>query len=210
MSFIKVKNLKKTYHYDDFDTLYDLTFDIDRGETTTLIVGKGCGKTTIAKILVGLEQKTQGDIFFDDIPIENLPPKERKIAFVTVPSIYDKGKVKNNVIYGLLVRGVKKKDAQSIALSQLKQYNLDVLMEQKVKKLSLLDKTKLDFARAFTRPVDLLILDGCFGIDEQIDDFLTNEIRQKQLTGCAVLILTDDKKYAKGNIYDFLPSYEKN
>ena len=210
MAFIQVKNLNKTYQYDDYSVLYDLSFDIDRGETTTLIVGKGCGKTTIAKIFVGVEQKTQGDIFFDGTPIENLPPKDRKIAFISIPSIYDKGKVKHNVVYGLLVRGVKKKDAQSIALSQLKQYNLDGLIEQKVKNLSLLDKTKLDFARAFTRPVDLLILDGCFGKNAQIDDFLMTEIAKRQQDGCAILILTDDKKHAIGNIYDFLPSYEKN
>ncbi|MBR5250967.1 MAG: ATP-binding cassette domain-containing protein, partial [Clostridia bacterium] len=82
MPFIKVNNLKKIYQYDDYAVLYDLSFDIDRGQVTTLIVGKGCGKTTIAKIFVGVEQKTQGDIFFDDIPIENLPPRDRKIAFI--------------------------------------------------------------------------------------------------------------------------------
>lgn len=210
MSFLKVKDLAKIYHYDDYSVLSDLSFEVDRGQVTTLFMGQNGGKTTLAKILVGLEGWSQGEIILEDKNLEQIPPSHRNIAFISVPSLYGKGRVEDNVAYGLIVRGMDKKNARIQALALLQEYGVDSLARAKVKDLSPLQRIKLDFARAFCRKVDLLLLDGCFGKNSDIDAFLQEEIYKRQSQGVAVLSLCDDKKYAIGRTYDFLSFFEKN
>ena len=111
MSLLQVKNLSKTYQYDDYAVLVDIYFAVDAGEAVTLLMGQNGGKTTLAKILTGLEEKSTGEIIYRGAPIEETSLKDRNVAFISVPSLYIKGKVKDNVAYGLRVRGVDKKTA---------------------------------------------------------------------------------------------------
>ena len=209
MSLLQVKNLSKTYQYDDYAVLVDISFAVDAGEAVTLLMGQNGGKTTLAKILTGLEEKSTGEIIYRGAPIEETSLKDRNVAFISVPSLYIKGKVKDNVAYGLRVRGVDKKTALKQSHDALTCYGLESLADKKVKTLTTCQRAKLDFARAFSRKVSLLILDCCFGKCEETDDFLYNEITKKLSEKVAVLILTDDKKHAIGKTYDFLPVFEK-
>lgn len=209
MIFLKVQNASKIYHYDAFPVFENISFELKQGETASIILGECSGKTTIAKVLIGLEKLTSGAIIYMDKPLEQIAPNQREIAFVSVPSVFDKGKVKDNVAYGLKVRGVDKKTAFEISLNQLKKYGLEDKLNTLVKKLSLYERFKLDLARAFCRKVSLLILDDCFQKDDDVDAFLKKEIPSFQEQGCAVLNLCNEKKQAIGTVYDFLPAYEK-
>lgn len=209
MTLLQVKNLCKTYHYDDCAVLVDINFSVNKGSITTLLMGSDGGKTTLAKILVGLEKPSSGEIIFNGLPLLDTPPQYRNFAFISCPSLFDKGKVKDNVAYGLRVRGVDKKNATEKAKQMLAYYGMEDLADKKVKTLTLTQRAKLDFARAFCRQVTLLILDGCFGKCAETDEFLRQEISVRQKEGVAVLLLTDEKKYALGDTYDFLPIFEK-
>lgn len=208
MIFLKVQKASKIYHYDTYPVFENVSFELKQGETASIVLGECSGKTTLAKVLIGLEKLTSGTIIYKDKPLEQTPPDQREIAFVSVPSIFDKGKVKDNVAYGLKVRGVDKKSAAKIALNQLNKYGLEYKSNVLVKNLSLYERLKLDFARAFCRKVSLLILDNCFKKDNDIDGFLKAEITSLQSQGCTVLILCNNKKEAIGTVYDFLPTYE--
>lgn len=207
MIFLKVQNASKIYHYDTYPVFENISFELNQAETASIILGECSGKTTLAKVLIGLEKLTSGTIIYKDKPLEQTLPNQREIAFVSVPSIFDKGNVKDNVAYGLKVRGVDKKSAKEIALNQLKKYGLEDKSNTLVKKLSLYERLRLDFARAFCRKVSLLILDNCFQKDKDIDGFLKAEIPSLQSQGCTVLILCNNKQHAIGTIYDFLPTY---
>ncbi len=204
MSLIRAEKIAYKYHYDDAFIFTDLSFSVETGSVCTLLIDKFGGKTTLAKVLVGLLKLTKGEIFLNDRPLDSVPPEKRNFAYITYPTLYQKGTVLKNAAYGLTVRGKEKKDAFKLAEVKLREYGLNVKPKQKVKMLSDADKMRLAFARAFCRDVSLIILDGCFGADTETDDFLKRNIEQKTADGCAILVLSDDKKYAFGKTYDFL------
>lgn len=207
MTLLQVKNITKIYHYDDYPILRDISFCVDSGQVVTLLLGYQGGKTTLAKILTGVEKPSLGEIDLCGKPLDAVAPQNRNFAFISVPSLFGKGKVKDNLLYGLKVRGVDKKTANEILQKQLQEYDLLPFVDFPVKKLDLFQRLRLDFARAFSRKVSLLILDDCLGKDEQADAFLLKEISAKAQQGCAVLVLSDLPQNAVGKVFDYLPTY---
>ena len=76
MSLIKVVDAAYKYHYDDTFVFTDLTFSVDTGDVCTLLIDKFGGKTTLAKVLVGLLKLTKGEILLISlIPLCILPAR---------------------------------------------------------------------------------------------------------------------------------------
>ena len=207
MSLIKVVDAAYKYHYDDTFVFTDLTFSVDTGDVCTLLIDKFGGKTTLAKVLVGLLKLTKGEILFNGQPLDLVPPERRNFAYIAYPTLYLTGTTLKNVAHGLRLRKVSRKNAYTVASQRAEEYGLGDYLNEKVKKLSESNRMRLAFARAFCREVTLLIVDGCFGVNEETDNFLKTQIEQKAAGGCAVLVLASDKKYAFGKVYDFLPEY---
>lgn len=66
---IKVENLNIAY--DDFEVLHDINFEVNHGEIFTILGGSGCGKTTLMRHLIGLEQVRSGKIYINGLEISN-------------------------------------------------------------------------------------------------------------------------------------------
>lgn len=82
MEILKVKDL--CFSYDDKKTIDNVSFSIKKGSYTTIIGHNGSGKSTVAKLLVGLLEKSSGSIFIDDLELnlENLSEIRKKIGIV--------------------------------------------------------------------------------------------------------------------------------
>lgn len=79
--FLEVKNLKKYFKLDKNKVLHavdNVSFKINKGETLGLVGESGCGKTTCGRTLIGLYEKTDGEVIFEGKKINNLTSKERK------------------------------------------------------------------------------------------------------------------------------------
>jgi len=85
MSRIQLKNI--THSYADQSVLRALSLDIEANKLTCLLGGSGSGKTTILRLIAGLELAQEGQILIDNILVTDdgqllVPPQKRKIAFV--------------------------------------------------------------------------------------------------------------------------------
>src|ERR1700751_5358536 len=86
MSFLEVKKVFKKYPGRKVDAVNGVSFTVERGEIISLIGESGCGKTTLLKLINGLEDPDQGEIFLEDIqvtgPSKNLVPGHPKIQML--------------------------------------------------------------------------------------------------------------------------------
>lgn len=155
---IKFLNVTKHYHYENYPTLDNLSFEIAEGKTNTLLLETQSGKTTIAKLILGIEEPTKGEIFFNGKPIAEVPLKDRNIAYLpTEPIFFENGSVSKNLAYPLKIRNYAKSEIESYLEKTAELYGLD--LNQKVKKLSREKRYELSVIRAIWRKIDLLILD---------------------------------------------------
>ena len=77
---IEVRGLNK--QFGDFHAVQDVSFDIAKGQLIGLLGPSGGGKTSILRMLAGLESPSSGDIVFHGKRVNDLPPQERGIGFV--------------------------------------------------------------------------------------------------------------------------------
>ena len=79
-AFLEVKNLKKYFNtpYGQLHAVDDVSFSIDRGTTLGVVGESGCGKSTLGRTLIGLIDRTDGQVFFHGRDITNLDKKAKK------------------------------------------------------------------------------------------------------------------------------------
>ena len=80
MEKLEVKHLSKSF--DDLQVLQDVSFTVHTGEFLSVLGSSGCGKTSLLRILIGLESPDSGIILKDGNNITGLPPEKRNMGFV--------------------------------------------------------------------------------------------------------------------------------
>ena len=80
-----------TMGYGDFVLMRDMDFTINRGDVFIIMGGSGCGKSTLMKILVGLKEPAQGEVFYEDVNFWKVEPEERDKIVMGVGILYQQG-----------------------------------------------------------------------------------------------------------------------
>jgi multiple sugar transport system ATP-binding protein len=80
MAEIKIKKVAKNFA--SYQALNDINLTVLDQEFMVLLGASGCGKTTLLRIIAGLETATQGEVWINDRRVDHLPPKDRGIAMV--------------------------------------------------------------------------------------------------------------------------------
>lgn len=104
---VEVRDLNK--HFGDFHAVKDVSFDIAKGHLIGLLGPSGGGKTSILRMLAGLENPGSGEIRFHGKVVNHLPPQERGIGFVFQNyALFKHMTVFENIAFGLKVKKTPK------------------------------------------------------------------------------------------------------
>ncbi|MDU5021042.1 MAG: ATP-binding cassette domain-containing protein, partial [Clostridiales bacterium] len=177
---IKMKHIKKTY--DDKVIIKDLNLDINKGEFITVIGSSGCGKTTVLKMINGLNTPDKGDIFINgkNIKNENIIELRRKIGYsIQGSALFPHLTVEKNISYVLdLINEKNKDEIKESILKLIKVVGLeDNILNRYPDQLSGGQQQRVGIARALAAQPDILLMDEPFGaVDEITRKQLQNEI----------------------------------
>lgn len=109
MSNVSLKKVCKSYD-NKKSIINNIDLEIADKEFIVLVGASGCGKSTILRMIAGLEEITSGEILIDNRVVNNVHPKDRDIAFVFQSyALYPHMSVYDNIAFGLKMRKVDKK-----------------------------------------------------------------------------------------------------
>jgi NitT/TauT family transport system ATP-binding protein len=163
---VRVTNLTKDYP-GGIRALEDVSFDMPKGELTTIIGPSGCGKTTSLKIIAGLLEATSGEVVVDGRQVRG-PGPERAFVFQDF-ALMPWATVLRNVAFGLELRGLSRKEREPIAREYIAKMNLTGFEDAYPHQLSGGMRQRVGLARAMAVDADILLMDEPFAsVDEQI------------------------------------------
>lgn len=159
MSSVVLKNLVKSY--DGKKNIIDnINLEIKDKEFIVLVGSSGCGKSTILRLISGLEEVTSGEILIDDKVVNNTHPKDRDIAFVFQSyALYPHMSVYENIAFGLKMRKYPKNKIDVKVREVAKALNLEDLLERKPRQLSGGQRQRVALGRAIVRNPKVFLMD---------------------------------------------------
>lgn len=134
--------------------------EIKDKEFIVLVGASGCGKSTILRMIAGLEDITDGEILIGDKKVNNIHPKDRDIAFVFQSyALYPHMTVRENIAFGLKMRKVPKDEIEKKVLEAAKILDLTEYLDRKPKQLSGGQRQRVALGRAIVRNPKVFLMD---------------------------------------------------
>jgi NitT/TauT family transport system ATP-binding protein len=159
-----------------------LTFDVPKGELTSIIGPSGCGKTTTLKIVAGLADATSGRVEVGGAPVTG-PGPDRAFVFQDF-ALLPWATVLRNVAFGLELRGLPRKEREETARAYVDKVGLSGFEDSYPHQLSGGMRQRVGLARALD--ADILLMDEPFAsVDEQI---------RRQFQDDLLRLLSDERK----------------
>ncbi len=136
------------------------SLEIRPGELAFLVGPTGSGKTTLARIVAGIERADEGEIYFEGRIIHPLPAAERRVGIVFEDdALWPHWTVLENVGYGLRVKGIARRERKERVTEVLGLVGIDSLADKRPESLSPLQRLRVALARALVIEPEFLILD---------------------------------------------------
>jgi sulfate transport system ATP-binding protein len=171
---IQVRDVSKSFG--DFHALDDVTVDIDSGELTAVLGPSGGGKSTLLRIVAGLERADKGTVFIEGADVTNVAARDRGIGFVFQHyAAFTHMTVWDNVAFGLKVAKTPKPRIRERVGELLNLVHLDGLANRYPSELSGGQRQRMALARALAVEPGLLLLDEPFGA---LDVKVRQELRE--------------------------------
>lgn len=149
-----------TKRYGSTTVVDDFNLEVQDGELLVLVGGSGSGKTTILRMLAGLEEITEGRILIDTRDVTNLPPRERDVAMVFQDyGLYPHMTVRENLSLGLRLRKVERKEIDRRVAWAADMLRLEPLLDRKPKQLSGGQQQRVAMGRAMVREPLVFLFD---------------------------------------------------
>ena len=138
----------------------DFTMNIKDKEFIVLVGPSGCGKSTTLRMIAGLEEISEGEMFIGDRLVNDVAPKDRDIAMVFQNyALYPHMSVFDNMAFGLKLRKVPKDEIKKLVEEAAKILDISHLLDRKPKALSGGQKQRVALGRAIVRKPKVFLLD---------------------------------------------------
>ncbi|MDR7435631.1 MAG: ABC transporter ATP-binding protein [Armatimonadota bacterium] len=138
----------------------DVTLEIPDKQFTVLVGPSGCGKTTTLRLIAGLEEPTEGNIYIGDRLVNDVPPKDRDIAMVFQNyALYPHMTVYDNMAFGLKLRGYPRKEIDRRVKEAAEMLGIQNLLDRKPKQLSGGQRQRVALGRAIVREPKVFLMD---------------------------------------------------
>ena len=197
---IRFDNVTKIYSPDDI-ILQDVSFEIKEGEFVSIVGKSGAGKTTLVRLILGLDIPTSGEVYFGSSSLNDADPSKiqeirRKIGVIHQDyKLLPKKTVYENVAYVMQVEGKDNKDIEKEVPKVLGIIGLGESFHKFPDELSGGEKQRLAIARALVNHPDIIIADEPTGNLDPYNSYEVISLLQKiNQAGRTVILATHDRE----------------
>lgn len=198
MASITFEHLKKIYP-NGFVSVDDINLKIEDGEFVVFHGPSGCGKSTILRMIGGLEDITSGNIYLGDELLNDVLPRDRKLAMAFQNyTLYKYLNVYENMALGLRLRDMPRSVIDSRVKTAASFLGIPNILLKKLKSVSPADKQRIALGRAIVCHPKVLLVDEDFARqdDNRRKEMLEDILRINKELGITVLYVTNNPKEA--------------
>lgn len=159
MASLKLNHIYKIYS-GNVTAVSDFCLDIEDKEFIVLVGPSGCGKSTTLRMVAGLEEISEGELYIGDRLVNDVAPKDRDIAMVFQNyALYPHMTVYDNMAFGLKLRKKPKDEIDKLVREAAKILGIEQLLNRKPKALSGGQRQRVALGRAIVRDPKVFLMD---------------------------------------------------
>lgn len=157
---LNINNVYKKYPKSEHYSVENFNLDIKDKEFIVFVGPSGCGKSTTLRMIAGLEDITEGEVYIDNVLVNDVEPKDRDIAMVFQNyALYPHMTVFDNMAFGLKLRKYSKEEIKTRVEQAASILGLTELLTRKPADLSGGQRQRVAMGRAIVRDVKVFLMD---------------------------------------------------
>ncbi len=198
MASLSLRNVYKRYS-GGVTAVSDFNLEIEDKEFIILVGPSGCGKSTTLRMIAGLEEISEGEVYIGDRLVNDVAPKDRDIAMVFQNyALYPHMTVFDNMAFGLKLRKTPKDEIKRRVEEAARILDIEHLLERKPKALSGGQRQRVALGRAIVREPKVFLLDEPLSnLDAKLRAQMRTEISKlHQRLGTTFIYVTHDQTEA--------------
>lgn len=197
MAELTITNLRKSFG--SFEALRDISISVEDGEFICLLGGSGCGKTTLLRLIAGLDTHDEGTIDLAGQDLTQVPCHKRNIGMVFQSlALFPHLNVGDNIGYGMRLQGATAPQIATKVAALLDMVGLSGLGTRAVSALSGGQRQRVAIARALALEPQIFLMDEPFSaLDAALRDQMQDEVKRIQRDLCITTVfVTHDQREA--------------
>jgi len=195
MATMTLKNLNKIY-LNGVQAVFDFSIDIKDGEFIVFVGPSGCGKSTTLRMIAGLEEITSGDLWIDQVRVNDMAPKDRDIAMVFQNyALYAHMTVYHNMAFSLTLRKEESDKIHERVMWAAEILGLKPYLNRKPRELSGGQRQRVALGRAIVRDPKVFLLDEPLSnLDAKLRGQMRKELKElHNRLGVTMIYVTHDQ-----------------